>query len=61
MYTAATAVVLWGAATGRLVAWRDLPWPILASAAAGVATYAAYTVWFVVKPLTPGVVSDREP
>lgn len=33
VYAAATAFVLWALATGRLVNWRELPWPLPAAAA----------------------------
>jgi len=49
VYTAATAFVLWAALTGRLVPWRDVPWPLLALAGAAVAAHAAHTIWLLAK------------
>ncbi len=42
IYVAATALVLWADATGRLIPWREVPWPLVAAAAM---TLAAYTVY----------------
>lgn len=49
VYTAATAFVLWAALTGRLVPWRDMPWPLLALAGAAVAAHVAHTIWLLAK------------
>jgi hypothetical protein len=49
VYTAATAFVLWAALTGRLVPWRDVPWPLLALAGATVAAHVAHTIWLLAK------------
>jgi hypothetical protein len=42
VYSAATALVLWALATGRLLPWRDLPWPLAAGTAAAVIGWVAY-------------------
>jgi hypothetical protein len=42
LYSAATAFVLWALATGRLLSWRELPWPLAAVAAAGLIGWIAY-------------------
>jgi hypothetical protein len=57
LYSAATAFVLWAYCTGRLIGWREVPWPVLAGAAAAVAAYAVYALWLFARPLRP----DRAP
>jgi hypothetical protein len=42
VYSAATAFVLWALAAGRLMPWRELPWPLAAVAAAAVIGWLAY-------------------
>jgi hypothetical protein len=59
IYTAATALVLWAAARGRLASWEHVPWAIIAIAVAAAAAHAAYTVWMFAKPLTPTETSDE--
>jgi hypothetical protein len=54
VYGAATAFVVWAALTGRLVDWREVPWPVLAAAAIAVAAYALYVLWMFAKPLRSG-------
>jgi hypothetical protein len=54
LYTAATAFVLWAGLTGRLVPWRDVPWPLLALAGAAVAAHAAHTIWLLAKAPASG-------
>lgn len=54
LYAAATAFVLWAAFTGRLLPWRDVPWPLLTIASAGVAAHAAHTIWLLLKAPAAG-------
>jgi hypothetical protein len=42
LYAAATAFVLWAAAQGRLLAWHQVPWPLLALAGAALGAYAGH-------------------
>ena len=58
VYAAATALVLWAAARGKLAPWQDVPWPMLAIAAAAAAVHVLYTIWIFAKPLTPPHTSD---
>jgi cytochrome b subunit of formate dehydrogenase len=51
IYTAATAFVVWASYTGRLAPWQELPWPLLALAAAAVAAHAGYVAWMYGRPL----------
>jgi hypothetical protein len=44
VYLAATAFVVWAAATDKLVTWQDLGW-LLAVPATAVAAHLAYIVW----------------
>lgn len=54
VYTAATAFVLWAALTGRLVPWKEVPWPLLAMAGVGLAAHVAHTVWLLAKAPASG-------
>jgi hypothetical protein len=54
VYGAATLFVIWAAVTGRLLGWREVPWPILAAVATVIAGYAVHTLWSFAKPLRPG-------
>lgn len=56
VYSAATAFVLWALATGRLLYWRELSWPVAAVAAAAVLGWVAY-----VACLLRGKPPDRSP
>ena len=51
IYSAATALVVWAGATGRLASWQDTPIPLLALGGAAVAALAAYAAWHYAKPL----------
>jgi hypothetical protein len=42
--------VLWASATGRLLHWRDLPWPIAAVAAGALLAWLAYIGYLHGKP-----------
>lgn len=48
IYLIATAVVLWAASRGRLLPWHEVPAPLLAVAALGVAGHLAYVLWSVI-------------
>lgn len=54
VYTAATAFVLWAALTGRLVSWRDVPWPLLALGAAAIGVHAGHSLWLLAKAPASG-------
>ena len=55
VYTAATAFVLWAALTGgRLLPWKDVPWPLLAMAGAAIAAHVAHTIWLLAKAPASG-------
>jgi hypothetical protein len=49
VYSAATAFVLWADYTGRLIAWREAPPPLLAVAAAAVAAQLVYVAFLLRK------------
>ena len=49
VYTAATAFVLWAAYMGRLLSWRDVPWPLLVIAAAAIIAYAGRVAFLLGK------------
>ena len=56
IYSAATAFVLWALATGRLLYWRELPWPVAAIAAAafvGWLAYVAHLLYGKPQPASP--------
>lgn len=44
IYLAATALTIWAAAAGRLVPWRELPWPLLVLGLALVLAHAGYVL-----------------
>jgi hypothetical protein len=52
VYAAATAAVAWAAYEGRLSAWNDHSWQLLAVAAAAIGGHAAYTIRKAVAPAT---------
>ena len=54
VYTAATAFVLWAALTGRLLPWKEVPWPLLAMAGTAVAAHVAHTIWLLAKAPASG-------
>lgn len=51
IYTAATFLVIWAAANGKLVSWQDTPWPLLAAFLAAIAVHAGYVAWYFLRPL----------
>jgi hypothetical protein len=60
LYLAATAFVLWGAYTGKLVGIDDVPWPVLVVAVGTIAAFIGYLAWMLAKvpgksPLLGGV------
>src|SRR5687768_1216431 len=61
VYAAATVFVIWAAAVGRLARWQEMPWQILAIAAAAAASHLAYTIWMFAKPLTSDETSGGSP
>ena len=44
IYLAATAFVLWAHATGRLVDWHMLPWPLVPVAVCAIGAFAGYAL-----------------
>lgn len=50
IYLAATAFVAWAALTGKLLAWSEVPWQMLAIVGLVVASYAGHTVWQFTRP-----------
>jgi hypothetical protein len=49
VYAAATALVLWALATGRLLGWRELPWPLPAAAGAALLGWLGHVAYLLGK------------
>lgn len=54
LYAAATAFVVWAWFTGKLVTWREVPWPALAIAAVAMLAHLVYVLRTMAKPVKPG-------
>src|SRR5262249_47879734 len=51
IYTVATILVLWAAASGKFFSWQQVPWPLLAAFVAAVAAHVGYLAWHTLRPL----------
>lgn len=51
IYTVATVLIIWAAASGKLIPWREVSWPLLAAFVAAVAAHAGYVARHVLWPL----------
>lgn len=47
IYLAATALVIWGEAAGKLRSWQDVDWPLAALPAAVVLAHIGYVIWTI--------------
>ncbi len=51
VYLVATALIVWAAANGKLLSWREVSWPVFAALGAALAVYSVYLLGSFYRPL----------